>query len=251
MKLWSLAILVFLAVPTSASQAATPLVSASVSSDVTIVLGGVIVDDEDVAADNLAGIIIPVDLGDLPETASVNSYHLLENGDQLFSLDTTVTLTGPVTAEPGRRGALRRGLVHVEFDASANGVPNGVVTDAMSTTTAGDLLLSFDTTVELSAASGTVAVDDEDLVSFNGSVFSRIFDGSGVGVAEALDVDGAHDLGGGKLAMSFDGSGSLSGVNFDDEDVLGVRHGPVRGKWLTMDRRTMPLGALRTCGDPR
>jgi hypothetical protein len=81
-----------------------------------------------------------------------------------------------------------------------------------------DLLLSFDTAVTL----GGVTAADEDLVRFNGSGFTLFFDGSAAGVPEGLDLDAADNLGGGNvaLALSFDGSGSLPGVVFADEDVL-------------------------------
>jgi uncharacterized protein (TIGR03382 family) len=95
-------------------------------------------------------------------------------------------------------------------------VPDGVTTDAVGVSTTGDLVLSFDASVDL----GGLTVDDEDLVVFDGVGFALFFDGSAEGVPAALDVDGAHVLPGGTLGLSFDGSGSLGGVAFDDEDVL-------------------------------
>ena len=40
------------------------------------------------------------------------------------------------------------------------------------------------------------------------------------GIDEALDVDAAQHLGGPNWALSFDTSGSVGGIDFDDEDVL-------------------------------
>ncbi len=36
----------------------------------------------------------------------------------------------------------------------------------------------------------------------------------------ALDLDGARDFGNGRLGLSFDGTGQVGGVDFEDEDVL-------------------------------
>ncbi len=198
------------------SRAVTPLDSVSASPDVTVELASTPFDDEDVAVDNLLGSVAPASLGTLPANADLSAYHLLANGDQLFSLDTTVTLAGPLTVEPGDVVRYAGASYSLEFDASVEGVPNGVATDAVSHTTGGSLLLSFDTTVDL----GAITADDDDLVEFDGVSFSLSFDGSAAGVPGALDVDGAHVLGSGNLGLSFDGSGQLGGVDFDDEDVL-------------------------------
>ena len=207
------------------SQAATSLQSVSVSPDVTVELSATTFDHEDVAVDNLLGVVVPASLGSLPANADVTAYHLLGNGDQLFSLDTTVTLPGPLTAEPADVVRYDGVSYTLEFDGSAEGVPNGVITDAVGVAGSGDLLLSFDTTVDL----GPVTADDEDLVQFDGASFSLAFDGSSAGVPEALDLDGADDLGNGNLGLSFDGSGTLGGVDFDDEDVL--EHDLGMGTW--------------------
>lgn len=81
-----------------------------------------------------------------------------------------------------------------------------------------DLLLSFDARVTL----GGVTAEREDLVRFNGSSYTLYFDGSAAGIPAGLNLDAADSLGGGNvaLALSFDGSGSLPGVTFADEDVL-------------------------------
>jgi hypothetical protein len=199
------------------SRAVTPLDSVSASPDVTVELASAPFDDEDVAVDDLLGVVAPASLGTLPANADLTAYHLLANGDQLFSLDTTVELAGSLTVEPGDVVRYDGVSYTLEFDASAEGVPNGVITDAVSVAGSGDLLLSFDTTVDL----GAVTADDEDLVEFDGASFSLSFDGSAAGVPAALDLDAAHRLFDGTLGLSFDGSGQLGGVDFDDEDVLG------------------------------
>lgn len=199
-----------------AAPAAAQLDSVSVSPDVTLDLAATTFQDEDVPVDNLAGVVVGASLGSLPANADLAAYHLLGNGDQLFALDTAVTLPGPLVAEP--RDVVRYdGLAYtLEFDGGAEGVPDGAGADAVSRSAAGDLLLSFDGAVDL----GAVVAHDEDLVAFDGVDFSLVFDGSVEGVPDGLDLDGAHDLEDGTFALSFDGSGRLGGVDFDDEDVL-------------------------------
>jgi hypothetical protein len=79
------------------------------------------------------------------------------------------------------------------------------------------LLLSFDTSVNVG-----VQVEPEDLVKFEASTgFTLFLDGSAAGVPPGLNLDAADYLPcNGHLLLSFDGSGSIGGVAFDDEDVL-------------------------------
>lgn len=196
--------------------------SASISPDVTVDLAGTPFDDEDVAVDNLLGVVLPASLGSLPENAAVTAYHLLPTGEVLFALDTSVALPGPLVVERRDVVRLKDGVTYfLEFDGSVRGVPDSAAVDAVSMTEFGQLLLSFDTTVDL----GGVVAADEDVVGWDGVSFWLALDGSGLGVAEELDVDGIHDLQDGRGALSFDGSGVIGGVPFDDEDVMIVEFG--------------------------
>jgi hypothetical protein len=214
----------------SPALAVTPLDSVSASPDVTVELVSTTFEDEDVAVDNLLGIVVPTALGTLPTSADLTAYHLFDGGAQLFSLDTTALLTGPLTVEPGDVVRYDGAIYTVEFDASANALPNGVGVDAVTEVGGTDLLLSFDTTVNL----GSFTAGDEDLVRCTlpsagvctGFGSTPYFDGSDTtavppdGVPDGLDLDAAHRLSNGNLGLSFDGSGQLGGVDFDDEDVL-------------------------------
>jgi hypothetical protein len=194
--------------------APTPLVWAAVSPDVTVELGGVLFDPENVALDNLLGLVVPASLGGMLTGSNLTAYHLFPSGDQLFSLDGTIVLPSGAVG-PEDVVSYNGDSYTLEFDGSAEGVPGGASVDAVSTI-AGDLLLSFDTAVTL----GADTAYEEDLVRFDGSQFTLFFDGSAAGVPEGLDLDAAHYLGGDNLALSFDGSGSLPGVVFAAEDVL-------------------------------
>jgi hypothetical protein len=187
------------------------------SPDVTIDLGvSVIAADEDVAIDDQLGIVLLEDLGALPEASEVIALGLDLNGDRLISFETTTQLTGGIVARPGDVVRYDGATYSIEFDAVAEGLPDGVASDAVSLSASG-LLLSFDTTVDLG---GGLVVADEDLVDWNGSIFGLVFDGSVAGLDSALDVDAAQDLGGGQFLISLDTSGQIAGLVFDDEDVL-------------------------------
>jgi hypothetical protein len=189
----------------------------SASPDVTIDLGsGVVAADQDVAVDNQLGIVVIENLGALPEASDVIALGLAANGDRLIAFETTTALPGGLTARPGDVIRYDGASYSTEFDASAAGLPSGVATDAVSLS-AGGLLLSFDTTVDLS---GGLVASDEDLVEWDGSSFALVFDGSSQGLDTALDIDAAQDVGGGAFLMSFDTTGMVSGIVFDDEDVM-------------------------------
>ena len=224
---WALVWTASMLLPLTPPKAATPLKAGlSLSPDITAGLGAETVHDENVAADDLAGAVTLVGLGNLPEEADLDGYHRLPSGDQLFSLDTTAELPGGLTAAPGDVVRFDGTTYTLEVDGIAAGLPPNAIVDAVSIIEAGDLLLSFDITVSVDG----ITVDDEDLVRFDGVTFSLFLDGSAAGVAGALDLDAVHHLDpNGHLLLSFDGSGTLGGVDFDDEDVL--EYDPVGGTW--------------------
>ena len=208
-----------------ALHAETTLQGMLYSPDVTVVLAGETLNDEDLAEDDLAGTVTLVNVGTLPSSADVNAYHGLSGGDQLLSFDTTVSLPGGIIAGPGDVVRFDGTTYTIEFDSTANGLPTGVLTDAVCVIPDGGLLLSFDITVNL----GDITADDEDLVRLEDANFSLFFDGTGSGVSATLDLDGAHYLCNGNLLLSFDGSGKVDSVAFDDEDVL--EYDPAYGTW--------------------
>ena len=202
--------------PTAQPQAATPLVEIRVSPDTTVDLAGAIVDDEGIAADNLTGTVTPLSIGAIPAQADLDGYAMRSNGEQLLSFDTTVVLPGGLTAQPGDVVRFNGASYAIEFDAAARGVPSGANVDAVAIY--GNLLLvSFDISVNLSG----LQVDDEDLVTVGAVTFGMFFDGSAAGISPDLDLDAADYLDcADHLLLSFDGSGAIGGVAFDDEDVL-------------------------------
>jgi len=196
--------------------AATALSEVRVVPDTTATLGPVTVNDEDAAADHLTGSVTLLSLGSIPSETAVDAYALRLPAAQLLSFETTVRLADGSTARPGDVWRFDGVGYAVEFDAAARGVPAGANLDAVALY-AGSLLMSFDVAFDL----GALHVEPADLVEFDGTTFQIFFDGSAAGVAPGLDLDGADYLPcNGHLLLSFDGSGSIGGVAFDDEDVL-------------------------------
>jgi hypothetical protein len=196
--------------------AVTPLTQIKVSSDTTVSLGGNVVDDETLAADNLAGTVTLQSLGAIPREADLDAYAVRPNGAQLLSFDTTVVLPGGTLARAGDIVRYDGVTYSVEFNAAARGIPDGVNLDAVAVY--GNLLLmSFDGAFDV----GVLHVEPADLVLFDGAAFSKFFDGVVAGVGPDLNLDGVDYLScDGHLLLSFDGSGSIGGVAFGDEDAL-------------------------------
>lgn len=215
MRAFTLGLLVFLLGPPADLAHATVVLSL----DTTVEVSGTTFADQEALSDNLAGSVSLLPLGTLPDPADVDAHHLFANGDQLYSLDTTADLGGGLTTGAADVVRFDGTTDTIEFDASAEGIPDGVIVDAVTVHDSGDLILSFDTTVDLG---GGVIAGDEDLVRFDGlSTYAVFFDGSAQGIASGLDLDGAgFRASDGHLLVSFDVSGSVGGVGFDDEDIL-------------------------------
>jgi hypothetical protein len=196
--------------------------------DITAALGSspsLVVNDHNLAHDDAAGgvtgFLIPATT--LPANVAIAGYHPLANGNTLLVLATTAALPGlpPVSpAEP--RDVVQydkgTGLFSVLFDGSTAGIPDGARIDALYADPFFDVFFSFDVTVALP---GVGVVDDEDVVRYSGGAYTMAFDGSAAGVASGLNLDAAHGMTSPPgLLVSFDASGVVGGVYFDDEDVL-------------------------------
>lgn len=127
--------------------------------------------------------------------------------------DITVDLSGViVTDDEVAIDDLMGGIAIEAF----GGLPDGVEVDAYHDDGLNGVLFSVDSTVSLP---GGVIARDEDVVRFDGGVYSLVFDGSVEGVTAGVGVDGlTRDLGG-ELVLSFDTAVTLDGVALDDEDL--------------------------------
>ena len=208
-----------LAFAATAAQALTPLAEYAVSPDVTTELSPsrVVTGRCEIVELPMQSLVGP------PSTAIAPGVNVTAFASDsrtrtvLFAVDTATTV-GSVTAGPADVVRYSPLAQSIEFDSSAAGIAPGVRTDAIALTDTGDLLLSFDITVELP---GGIAVDDEDLVLYDGGTFALFLDGSAAGVPREADLDAAHLLAGGDaLLVSFDITGTVRGVTFNDDDVL-------------------------------
>src|SRR5512143_3257949 len=203
-----------------ARAAGAQVLAVDLSSDVPFVLGAGTFGPDAGLAVPTAGPYAVVDLGTLPANANVTAFHELDDGGRLFSLETFTALPGGVTADRDDVVQYDGAGYSVFFDGAAAGVPAGARIDAIGWRRQGgvaSLLLSFDVTVALPG----VTAEDEDVVAWAGGAWTLAFDGSAAGISPELDVDGFdRDPVTGTVYASFDGSGRLSGVDFDDDDVL-------------------------------
>lgn len=215
--------LVSLYLPVAAWAAPADLEEMSSSPDITVAIGTEIVFDEDAVFEDGGGQAIEA-LGPLVSASDLQALDIRDDGDALFALDITTTLSGAGTVGP--RDVVRyNGVTYsLEFDGSANGLPAGSRIDALSHTSDGDLLLSIDVTVAFSSthAATPFTAADEDVVRWDpADGMTWMFDGSDEGVGTSLDTDSVHFIEATQnLLLSFDGSGVIDGVGFDDEDVL-------------------------------
>lgn len=201
----------------SLASAEVQLGTIQVSSDITIRLAAITVADESIAEIQSGGPVTLRDIGALPAAADVTAFHQLENGDRLLAIDTTAALSPSVTARPGDVVRFDGNDFSIEFSATSMGIAGNARLDALTVNDDGDLLVSFDITI----AAGAVIADDEDLLRYDGNALSLFLDGSSVGISPSLDLDAVHHVTGTTtLLMSFDTSGTIAGVNFDDDDLL-------------------------------
>lgn len=205
--------LLALALPSTAL--AQSVVAASPDVTITLGAGNVVTSDHAVAADNQLGVVALQNLGTIPDSADVTGYADAGGGVFLFSVDTTVSLSGGVVATPDDVVSWNGAVHSILFDGATRGIPSGVQIDAIGFSNG--LVLSFDTDVALP---GGITAADEDLVKVIGSTYSMVFDGSSFGIDRALDVDGAQAIPGGGYLVSFDTAGTVGAVTFQDEDIL-------------------------------
>ncbi len=199
-----------------------------VSPDTASSLGGTVVGPGNAAEDD-AGTVTVTAIGPsapgivLGAGVNLDGFDRLPTGEVLFSTDVTVAvpgLPGAGVAIPSDVVMVTAGGPSIVLSGTAAGLPAGTDVDAIGLEADSDVLVSFDTTVNFN---GTVA-DDEDVVRVDaGGATSLVYDGSAQGLSTqtGLDLDAVYrNLDDGHLLLSFDGSGSVPGVNFDDEDVL-------------------------------
>ena len=235
------------------------------AADVTIQpsgLGSAVANDEDVLVYAPGGSALATTLPPIPAAAGLNAY-TTDGNDVLFALDSAAEIAG-VLVETRDVARWDGGQLTLEVDGSAAGIPDGLRIDAVAFSIAtGNLLLSVDS----SALVGAVHVDDEDLFRPAPTPL-LIFDGSAEGIDEGLDLVGFDLLTATDGLFSFDGSGQVDSIDFDDEDLLAwsfttgdfslyLDGSSLDPAWSTADVRAVPepstfalwaVGVLALCG---
>ena len=201
--------------------------SVGFSPDIAVELAVATVQDDEVARDPLNAVVSVESLPGLPAGVDVVGYSEGPGGSTLLVFNTTVLIedgnAGGTVVRPVDVALLSEGRYSVLFDGLSRGVPRGSRIDAVSfvpgatSGAPGGLLLSFDTTVTLQDQ----LYDDADVVHFDltTEAVSLFFDSELYNLGRGLDVDGVRWLVSG-LLLSFDTSGQLGTLSFDDDDVL-------------------------------
>lgn len=155
--------------------------------DTTVELGGgLVVDRGDVAQYDGANysIVFDASAAGVPQSAQTDAVSLAPTG-LLLSFDTTVDLGGTVVAPQDLVRWDGVGFLLV-FDGSTQGLESHMDIDAAQDLGGGSFLMSFDTTSVI----GGVVFDDEDIVRFDGSLWTMEFDASSSdGAWGAADLD--------------------------------------------------------------
>ena len=198
------------------SFSATTFDSLFFSSDISVVFDGVSLEDENLARSDDGAPISLVSLPSVPRRVDLTAFHYIAADEFLLVFDSVTALPGSVTAQGNDIVRLQAGVYSIVLSGSAIGIPASAKIDAVSRDLDGNYVFSLDTTVELA---GTT-YDDEDLLQFNGSTASLVFDGSANGVASTNNIDAVHALSNGNFLISFSESGVVSAIPFSDEDIL-------------------------------
>ncbi len=225
-RLSPLALALAAALP-SAPQAATTLTAVRLTPDTSLVLGtnNQTVTPQDVVR-HIPGGTATLETGSPFVGAGVRltGYHFISATQQWYAFDNPVVL-GAISFNPQDVAQLSGGTWSHVLNGTTEAIPNGVQVDAVARDPAtGDLLLSFNTTVTLD----TVTFDPRDIARYSGGTFSMYRQLSTL-VPAGLHLSGLDVLPAGRLLLAFDGSGSLGGILFDDEDIL--EYDPNSGIW--------------------
>lgn len=145
----------------------------------------------------------------------VDAFERVDGDTYYFSLDTHATFAGQ-TVSPSDVLLVDGSSESVFFDASAEGLPDGVDIDAIAFDDSGQLVFSVDTHVALSGS----VFEDADLIVFDGSDFTSLMDGTDVGFDDSADLDAVTMLPAGRLVVSFSSGDGVAGQPYDDGTLI-------------------------------
>ncbi len=101
------------------------------------------------------------------------------------------------------------------LDGSAIGIPDGV--NVVSFGFSGDnRIFSVDVPTDLDGSAYT----ERDIISYDGSNFSKLFDGAAAGIPAGARIDAATVLGDGSIVLSLDVTVELGATTYEDRDLI-------------------------------
>jgi hypothetical protein len=227
-----LAATILISVEPSAAQ--TPLSTLCVSPDITVTLIGTVFPQQ-VQCYSFPSDLFVATFAGIPAGVDVTGYFPLSATQTLLTIDTTAALPtngsgGIVTVTPHDVASYNPSTSFFSstlyFSGESNSVPDGTRIDALGMDTAGNLLLSFDVTIVVpQSGGGSITVKPADLVSFNGSAYTLVFNSATAGIPDGTNLDGATMLPNTDLLLTFDVIGSIAGIDFTPTDILEFNSG--------------------------
>ena len=229
-----------IAIGVAPAAAQTALSGLHISPDITVELtSGIVTPQQAQCYSFPSGTALTSFLG-MPASVKLSAYFSLNPMQNLVAIDTTAALPtnatgGTVTVTPRDVASYNPDtnffLPALYFQGSSNGIPDGTRIDALGVDGSGNLLLSFDVTVNLAkSGGGTLTVKPADLVAFNGGAYALAFNSATAGIPDGINLDGATMLPNAHLLMAFDQFGSIGGTDFTPTDVL--EFSPGDNSWL-------------------
>jgi len=194
----------------------------SFSTDESCIISKLTAEDHEVTGTDLAGSWSNVlaDLtSQLPEAANIDALDYLNEKAVYFSLDSTSRVVDAIYDDEDIifwNGS----AFSMAWDGSANGLPECADIDALHIVNKSPLsfLFSIDGNANLT---GVGFVNDEDIVSFNGSIFVDVpFAGSSEGIPRNADLDALAVRSDTEWIMSFDVPLLVDKIFADDADLL-------------------------------
>ena len=216
--------------------AQTALSILCVSPDITVALTSGTVTPQEVQCYSFPSGSLAIPPNGIQAGTSITGFFPISPTQLLLTIDTTAALPtdgvgGIVTVTPRDVASYNSSTgffsSSLYFQGSArSGVPEATRIDALGMDGSGNLLLSFDVTVIVpKSGGGTLTVKPADLVSFNGTVYTLVFNSAAAGIADGMNLDGATMLPNTHLLMAFDQFGSIGGTDFAPTDVLEFNPG--------------------------
>jgi len=184
-----------------------------ISVDVPIAVENTVIAPADVVASEAnAGASIP----QVDDGVNLVAFHQVGPKIVLASWDVDVEVGG-VLFRPRDVARVEGNTASKVIDGDELDLPPGSSIDALTVDVSGHILFSLDVDFTVDGELFTRA----DLLRVGDEAIEVVFDASANGIDAGLDLDAAHDTGGGgELILSFDGHGTVGALTFDGGDLL-------------------------------